>query len=144
MWHLQVLFWLVDIAICLDVIITYTYTSADREKFLHHKFLNLVRILFLTKCCAPPHMYCVHIIATTNNFLFHFKLNQVYNSIHTNIRCFTISRMNFQKLFFDFMNCMKKICYWNSLIFYLKHLMTLMLSWHNLNLRCSFDHKLRP
>lgn len=84
------------------------YTTVDKGKFLPHKFLNLVRILLLPKCCAPPHMHLVHIITTkANNFLFHFELNQVYNNIRSNIRCFTFSRMNFQKLFFDFMNYME-------------------------------------
>lgn len=118
------------------------YTTIDKGKFLPHKFLNLVRILLLPKCCAPPDIHLVHnITAKANNFLFHFELNQVYNNIHSNIRCFTFSRMNFQKLFFDFMNCMKtkqiktkRPYYWNSLIFYLKHLVTLMLSWCHLTI----------
>lgn len=82
MWYLEILFWLVDIAICLNIIIIYMYTMADRGKFLPCKFLNLVRILFLPKCCALPHMYYVHFLTTkTNNFLFNFELNQVYNNI---------------------------------------------------------------
>lgn len=82
---------------------------ADRGKFLPHEFLNLVRISFLPKGYALSHMYCVHIIATkTNNFLFNFELNQVYNNIYNNSRCFTFSKMNFQKRFFDFIKCMKK------------------------------------
>lgn len=124
MWHLQVLFLLVN-TICLDVNY-YIYTTADRGKILPHKFLNLVTILFLPKHCALPYMHSVHIIVTTiNNFLFNFELSQVYSSVHHKIR------MNFQKFYSDFMDCMENT-YWNSFIFYLNHLMTLMLFWHHL------------
>lgn len=87
----------------------YLYVHNGRGKFLPHKFLNLIRILLLPKCSALSHMYCVHFIATkTNNFLLSFELNQVCNNIYNNSRCFTFSRMNFQRLFFYFMICMKK------------------------------------
>lgn len=93
-----------------NVIITYMNTMAARGIFLPHKFLNLVRILFFRKNCALSHMYCIHIIVTkTNNFLFNFELNQVCNNIYNNSRCFTFSRMNLERFFFYFMNCMKKI-----------------------------------
>lgn len=130
MWYLEILFWLVDIAICLNIIIIYMYTMADRGKFLPCKFLNLVRILFLPKCCALPHMYYVHFLTTkTNNFLFNFELNQVYNNIII-IADVLLSAEWTSKSFFWFheLHEKKKNPYWNLFVFYLKHLMTLMLS----------------
>lgn len=134
MWHLQVLFWLVDTAICLDVIITYMCTTAERGNVLPHRFLNLVRILFLPKCCAPPRMHCVHIITTKTN-----KFCSILNLIKFTITFTIISDVSLSAEWtsksFSLISWIKKpitTYYWNSVIFYLQHLVTLMLSWHHL------------
>lgn len=129
MWHLQVLFWLVDIAICLNVIISYIYSIADRGKFLPHKFLNLVRILFLPECCALPHMHCVHFIVT-KQMIFCSILNLIKFTITFTIIADVLLSAEWTSESFSLISWMaRKIKYWNSLIFHLKYLMTLALSW---------------
>lgn len=71
--------------------------------------------------CSTTHALCSFYRHETNDFLFNFELNQVYNNIYNNSRCFAFSRMNFRKLFFDFMNGTKnkilEFTYFSSEVF---------------------------
>ena len=75
---------------------------------MFHEFLNLVTALFLTIMLYSTEIY-VHIATLKTKSIFNVELlNWICNRIHNTVRYFTIKRKNFQKLYFESMNYMKR------------------------------------
>lgn len=84
-------------------------TSSKSNHITILRVLNVIKkkqVFHNTGLHQSLHLHFHH---KTTNYMFNVEfLNWIYSSIHNNVRYFAFYRMNFQKLYFDFMKWMKK------------------------------------
>lgn len=93
--------------------------------YLYVPYISKTHIFVMMMCSTK---LCIPIITIgTNNWILSAELfNWVCDNVISNVQCFTIIQMNFQKLDWGSTSCMHSNHNCNKWIFYLKHLITLM------------------
>lgn len=106
-WQLQFLLWLMEYHSLFDTIMSNMHTTITSNML--QRFLNLVRTLFSTIMLYSIKIY-IHIVSLKMRNIFNVELSKwITVNFHNNVRYFAIKSINFQKLYFESMNYMKRI-----------------------------------